>query len=49
MGLNYVIDGYNDRVSLFYQYGDINSKRVWMSGVKGDEASAVGLDFQIQL
>lgn len=49
-GLNYIIDGHNARVSLFYQYGDINSKgRVWVPGVKGDEVSAIGLGVQIQL
>ncbi len=50
VGLNYIIDGHNARIALFYQYGDINSKgRVWVPGVEGDKVSAVGVGVQIQL
>ncbi|WP_447965363.1 hypothetical protein [Nitrospira sp. Ecomares 2.1] len=49
-GLNYVIDGHNARISLFYQYGDFLTKgRTYTPGVKGDAVSAVGLGLQLQL
>lgn len=49
-GLNYVIDGHNARISLFYQYGDIATKgRVYTSTVTGDDVNAVKLGIQIQL
>lgn len=50
VGLNYIIHGYDARISLFYQYGDINSKgRVWTPGVTGNKVSAVGIGVQFQL
>lgn len=50
LGLNYIIDTHNARVSVFYQYGDINSKgRVWVPGVAGNKNSTIGLGIQIQL
>lgn len=49
-GVNYVIDGFNARVSLFYQYGDIATKgRSWVPGVTGEEVSAFKLALQLQL
>jgi hypothetical protein len=49
-GVNYVIDGHNARISLFYQYGDIATKgRNWSPGVVGDEVSAIKLGVQLQL
>jgi hypothetical protein len=49
-GLNYVIDGHNARISLFYQYGDFLTKgRTYTPGVHGDAVSAVGLGLQLQL
>ncbi|MGR9106910.1 MAG: hypothetical protein ACU843_08280 [Gammaproteobacteria bacterium] len=49
-GTNYVIDGHNARISLFYQYGDIATKgRVWTPGVTGDKVSAIKLGVQLQL
>lgn len=49
-GLNYVIDGHNARVSLFYQYGDIATKGLnYAPGASGDDISAVKLGVQIQL
>jgi len=49
-GINYIIDGHNARISLFYQYGDIATKgRTWVPGVRGDEVSAIKLAFQLQL
>ncbi|CAH9017677.1 hypothetical protein [Candidatus Nitrosacidococcus sp. I8] len=48
-GVNYVIDGHDARISLFYQYGDINTKgRVWVPGVSGPKVSAIGLGVQFQ-
>ncbi len=49
-GFNYVIDGFNARLSLFYQYGDFLSKgRTWLPTVTGNAVSAVGLGLQLQL
>ena len=50
-GLNYIIDGHNARVSLFYQYGDILSEGItnFAPGVAGDDLSAIKLAFQIQI
>ncbi|MDQ3580320.1 MAG: OprO/OprP family phosphate-selective porin [Pseudomonadota bacterium] len=50
-GVNYVIDGHNARVSLFYQYGDLSSKGIFNFGpdVRGDSESAVKLGIQLQL
>ena len=51
VGTNYVIDGHNARVSLFYQYGDIATKgRLnWTPGVTGANVSAIKLALQLQL
>lgn len=50
-GVNYIIDGHNMRVSLFYQYGDILSEGIvnFAPGVDGDDLSAIKLAFQIQI
>lgn len=51
-GINYIIDGHNARISLMYQYGDINTKgRAYTPVLVGpvDEVHAVKLGFQIQL
>ena len=49
-GLNYVIDGHNARVSLFYQYGDIATKgRTYLKTTTGDEVSRIALAVQFQL
>jgi len=49
-GLNYVIDGHNARVSLFYQYGDIATKGLnYAPDASGDEISAIKLAVQLQL
>lgn len=50
-GVNYIIDGHNARLSLFYQYGDIASKSIvdFAPGVTGDNVSAIKLGFQLQL
>nr|MDQ3566287.1 hypothetical protein [Pseudomonadota bacterium] len=49
-GVNYVIDGHNARVSLFYEHGDIATEGLdYSPGVREDEVSAVKLGLQIQL
>jgi len=49
-GVNYVIDGHNARVSLFYEHGDIATEGLdYRPGVRADEVSAVKLGLQIQL
>lgn len=50
IGTNYIIDGHNARISLFYQYGDIATKgRSWSGPQDGDEVSAVKLALQWQI
>ena len=50
IGANYIIDGHNARVSLFYQYGDIATKgRTWRGHQSGDEVGTVKLALQWQL
>jgi len=49
-GVNYIIDGHNARVSLFYQYGDIATKGLnYAPGAAGEEVSAIKLAVQIQI
>lgn len=49
-GVNYVIDGHNARVSLFYEHGDIATEGLdYTPGVREDEVSAVKPGLQIQL
>jgi hypothetical protein len=49
-GVNYVIDGHNARVSLFYESGDIATEGLdYTPGLRRDEVSAVKLGVQIQL
>ena len=49
-GINYIIDGHNARVSLMYQYGDLNSKgRLDYSNATGDDVHAIKLGFQMQI
>lgn len=50
-GLNYVIDGHNARLSLFYQYGDIATKSIvnFSPNVTGDDVSKIMLGVQFQL
>ncbi len=50
IGTNYIIDGHNASISLFYQYGDIATKgRNWAGDVDGDEIGTVKLALQWQL
>ncbi|HIO11965.1 MAG TPA: hypothetical protein EYN13_00210, partial [Methylococcales bacterium] len=49
-GINYIIDGHNARVSLMYQYGDLNSKgRLNYFNATGDDVHAIKLGFQMQI
>ncbi len=48
-GINYVIDGFNARVSLFYQYGDLATKGLnYARNVTGRNVSRIGLGIQLQ-
>jgi len=50
VGLNYIIDGHNAKVSLFYQYGDIATKgRSYLPTTTGADVSAIKLALQLQL
>ena len=51
VGVNYIIDNHNASISLFYQYGDIQTKGLNYAptGVTGDEVSSVVLGFQLQI
>jgi hypothetical protein len=49
-GINYIIDGHNARVSLMYQYGDLNSKgRLNYLDATGDDVHAIKIGFQMQI
>ena len=49
-GTNYIIDGHNAKIALFYQYGDINTKgRNWTPGVTGDDVGLIKLALQWQI
>ncbi len=49
-GVNYIIDGHNARISLMYQYGDLNSKgRLNYSNATGDDVHAIKVGFQMQI
>ena len=50
VGVNYVVDGFNARVSLMYQYGDLATKGLnYAPDASGDDVSAVKLGVQIQI
>ncbi len=49
-GLNYIIDGHNARISLFYQYGDIATRGLnYAPHAPGDNISAIKLGIQLQI
>jgi len=49
-GLNYIIDGHNARVSLFYQTGDLATKGLnYAPGASGESIDTVGIAVQLQL
>jgi len=50
LGLNYIIDGHNARISLMYQYGDIATKGLnYSPDASGNEVSAIKLGIQLQI
>jgi hypothetical protein len=50
IGSNYVIDGHNARMALYYQYGDIATKGLnYAPTASGDEVSAIKLSIQLQI
>ena len=50
LGVNYVISGFNARVSLFYQYGDLITKGLdYGPMASGSNVSRIGLGLQLQL
>ncbi|GJL71827.1 MAG: hypothetical protein NMNS01_10260 [Nitrosomonas sp.] len=49
-GINYVIDGFNARISAYYQYGDLATKGMnYAPGVVGEKVNVFKLSFQIQI
>ena len=49
-GVNYIIDGHNARVSLFYQHGDIATKGLdYSPDASGDAVDVIRLAVQIQI
>ena len=49
-GTNYIIDGHNAKIALFYQYGDIATKgRNWTPGITGDDVGVIKLALQWQI
>lgn len=50
LGVNYIIDGHNARVSLFWQYGDIRTKGLnYSPAAAGSDVHALQVAFQLQL
>ncbi|PXW89054.1 short chain amide porin [Nitrosomonas sp. Nm84] len=49
-GLNYIIDGFNARVSAYYQHGDLLSKGLnYAPGVSGPTQDIFRISFQLQI
>ncbi len=49
-GVNYIIDGYNARISAYYQHGDLFTKGLnYAPGVTGPSVDVFKLSFQIQM
>ncbi len=49
-GINYVIDGFNARVSAYYQYGDLFTKGLnYAPSAFGEKVNVFKLSFQIQI
>jgi len=50
VGINYIIDGHNARVSLYYDYGDIMTKGLnYTPSASGDDVNAISVGVQLQL
>ena len=49
-GVNYIIDGFNARISAYYQHGDLFTKGLnYAPGVMGDKVDVFKLSFQLQM
>jgi hypothetical protein len=49
-GVNYIIDGFNARISAYYQHGDLFTKGLnYAPGVTGEKVDIFKLSFQIQM
>lgn len=49
-GLNYIIDGFNARISAYYQHGDLLSKGLnYAPGVSGPTQDVFKISFQLQI
>ena len=49
-GVNYIIDGFNARISAYYQHGDLVSKGLnYAPGTQGQAADVFKLSFQLQM
>lgn len=50
VGINYIMDGHNARVSLYYDYGDIATKGLnYTPTATGDNVNAISVGVQLQL
>jgi hypothetical protein len=50
LGVNYVIDGFNARLSMWYQYGDLATLGLnYAPTATGDNVNSVGLGVQLQI
>ena len=50
VGLNYVIDGHNARISFSWQYGDLLTKGLdYSTNASGNDVHALNLNFQLQI
>lgn len=49
-GVNYIIDGFNARISAYYQHGDLLMKGLnYAPGVTGQTADVFKISFQLQI
>ena len=49
-GVNYIIDGFNARISAYYQHGDLYTKGLnYAPGVTGEKVDVFKLSFQLQM
>jgi hypothetical protein len=49
-GVNYIIDGFNARISAYYQHGDLFTKRLnYAPDVAGEKVDVFKLSFQLQM
>ena len=49
-GVNYIINGFNARISAYYQHGDLRTKGTnYAPDVVGDKVDVFKLSFQLQM